>query len=103
MLPKFNSSNKKVTGILFCIVGIVLTRLNYLFQLQSDYLELLYFAGVCIAIFGIAVFSSGLTSRTTEKILVCPSCFQINTSLARVCKKCKLPLGQTGTINNPST
>jgi len=103
MLPKFSSSNKKVTGILFCIGGIFFTKLNYLFQLQSAYIELLYFAGVCIAIFGMAVFSSGLTSRTTEKILVCPSCLQINNSLASACKKCKLPLGQTGNINHPRT
>jgi uncharacterized membrane protein len=98
MLPKFPCSKKKVTGILFCIVGIVFTRLNYLLQLQSAHIDLLYFSGVCIAIFGLAVFSSALTARTTEKILVCPSCFQINNSLASACKKCKLPLGQPGNI-----
>ena len=93
MLPKFSCSNKKVTGILFCLVGIVFTKMNHLLQLPSAYNELLYFLGVCIAIFGLAIFSSALTARTTETILVCPACFQINNSLARACKKCNLPLG----------
>ena len=91
MLPKFSCFNRRITGILFCAVGIVFTKMNYLIQLKSAYLELLYFTGVCIAVFGLAVFSSALTARTTEQILVCPECFQINNALARACKKCKLP------------
>jgi hypothetical protein len=96
MLPKSSFFNRKVSGILFCIVGIVFTKMNYIVPLEKAYTELLYFAGVCIALFGLAVFSSGLTSRSTEKILVCPACFKINDSLAKACKKCKHPLTQPG-------
>lgn len=92
MLPRSTCFNKKCLGILFCVGGVLLTKLNYFFQLTPMPRESLYFAGVGIAIAGIALFSAGLTSRTTERILVCPSCLQINDAIATVCKKCKLPL-----------
>jgi hypothetical protein len=100
MLPRFSFFNKKGLGSLFCVVGVLLTKLNYIVQLNPIYRESLYFAGVGIAIAGIAIFSSGLTSRTIKKVLVCPSCLQINNSLARACKKCKLPLVQPGNIKS---
>jgi hypothetical protein len=94
MLPRLTCFNKKGLGIFFCIAGVLCTKLNYIVQLNPLPRESFYFAGVGIAIAGIALFSAGLTSRTTEKILVCPACLQINNSLAIACKKCKLPLGQ---------
>jgi|GEM_PF-1711303 len=97
MLPRFRYFNNKGLGILFCVVGVLLTKLNYMVQLNPLYRESLYFAGVGIAIAGIAIFSAGLTSRTTERILICPACMQINNALSTVCKKCKLPLK-----NNPA-
>jgi hypothetical protein len=92
MLPRSAYSNKKGLGLLFCVVGVLLTKLNYVFQLNPIPRESLYFAGVGIAIAGIALFSAGLTSRKTERILVCPSCLKINDTTVSVCKKCKRPL-----------
>jgi hypothetical protein len=98
MLPRSICFNKKGLGIFLCVVGVLLTKLNYIVQLNPTPRETLYFAGVGIAIAGIAFFSAGLTSRTTERILVCPACMHINDALSSACKKCKLPLKKTAAI-----
>jgi hypothetical protein len=97
MLPRLTCFNKKGFGIFFCVLGVLLSKLNYIVQLNPIPRETLYFAGVGIAIAGIALFSAGLTSRTTERILICPTCMHINDALSSACKKCKLPLK-----NNPA-
>jgi collagenase-like PrtC family protease len=91
MLLKYRCSNKKAVGIVFCIVGVGLTKLNHILP-QTALLEILSFGGVCIALSGIALFTFGLTSRTTEKVTICPSCLFINRSLDKLCKKCRTPL-----------
>jgi hypothetical protein len=95
MLPRSAYFNKKGLGLIFCIGGVLLSKLNYVIQLNPILRESLYFAGVGIAIAGIALFSAGLTSRKTERIRVCPSCLKINETTASECKKCKLPLKKT--------
>jgi len=91
MLLRYRCSNKKAVGIVFCIIGIVLTKLNYILP-QTLFLETLSLGGFFIAMSGIALFTFGLTSRTTEKVTICPSCLSINRSLDKLCKKCRTPL-----------
>jgi len=83
---------RTVSGVLLCILGIVLVRLQSFVELKDTVLTLTYCTGIFISFAGLAVFSSGLRTRIIQEVKICPSCFYKNSAESKTCRKCKKDL-----------
>ena len=84
--------SRVIIGGLLAVLGIVLSRGNFMFGQGEQYFLPLYIIGVAIALLGLTVIASGMT-KVTVKGVTCPYCFALNPIDASRCKRCSKELG----------
>ena len=84
---------RTLSGIMLCIFGVLLAKLKS-FDLGFGEIFLMssYCTGILVSFFGLSVFMSGLKSRVSVKVRVCPNCFYKNEAEETICRKCKNPI-----------
>lgn len=82
----------KILGICIGLVGVFISKHPFLQEADTPLALGMRVTGIAIACAGIAVFASGIQSKTEKKIRICPHCFSKNDSEQKDCRRCKKPL-----------